>query len=183
MTPRSLTRFFLIAAVVSATLFAGTGTALACSCMIPNAEALLAESDGAFVGTLIERPQPRIGLSSSSADPAAWVFEVEESYKGDISSPITVISAISGASCGLELSEGDSASLFVHRNGDQWEGNLCSTMGPEALLDASIPPVPFDSTQQSGSALARWVLLSVVLLGFGAFGWNRRPGKNKTRDD
>ena len=183
MTHRSLARFLIIAAVASATVFVGSGTALACSCLAPNAEALLASSDGAFVGTLLERPQPPVGVEFSSGDPAPSVFQIEESYKGELRSPITVISAISGATCGFELSEGDTASIFVNRSGDHWEGGLCSTMGPEALAESSFEPESFESGAQDDSALARWVFLSVVALGLGVVGWNRWARTDKPIDD
>lgn len=154
-------RGFLIALLVGVGLVSAPKTALGCSCIAPDAEELLASSDGAFVGTLIEEPGPGIGIVSS-ADEVPYVFEIEAAYKGDLASPITVVSARDGASCGIEVPLGEKAALFINRSGNQWHGNLCAQMGSDALLDGGLPPIPFgEASPSSESNLARWVLVGL----------------------
>lgn len=165
-------RVALIGLLVAGGLVAGAESALACSCVIPDATGLLEGSDGAFVGTLIKAPGEPLAGVVSSADQVPYVFEIDAAYKGDLDSPITVFSARSGASCGLEMGIGQQASLFVDGDGGQWTGSLCSTMGPEALLDGDFEPIAFGLSGDSGLAaetsLARWALL--VIVGIGAVG-------------
>ncbi len=106
-----------------------------------------------------------------------YVFEVVSGHKGDITEPMTVWSAASGASCGLELAEGSSASLFVQKVGDRWEGALCQTMGPEALAEfpevtvGDAPePNPLDDPS---SNVARWVLGGLAVGAVGALAITR----------
>lgn len=165
-----IVRLLVLGALTTVTLLATAGPASACSCLIPDAEALFANADGAFVGTLVQAPSQPITGVVSSADPVPWVFEVQAAYKGDISSPITVTSPLSSASCGLEMVEGDRASLFVYRDGDGWRGDLCSTMGPEALAAGPFVEVAFSRDSQSGSSEARWALGIVAAVGAGAVG-------------
>jgi len=93
---------------------------------------------------------------------------VEAAYKGEIENPMVVFSAISGAECGFEMSEGSTASLFVTRVGDEWQGNLCQTMGPEALLESGFITIEWGTADTGeASTLARWVLAGVVAIGVG----------------
>ena len=61
-----------------------------------------------FVGTLVDTRQPlvRVPGMTSSIDPVAKVFEVAEVRKGEVSARAEVLTAASGASCGLEVDEG-----------------------------------------------------------------------------
>lgn len=161
----TLLRFLLVAVIAGTTVVTGAGTALACSCIAPEPQNLLETTDGAFVGTLVERPAE---ASGDSADMVPWVFEVEAAYKGAIENPMVVFSAISGASCGFEMSEGSSASLFVTQVGDEWQGNLCQIMSPEALLESGFTTIEWGTTDTGGATtLARWALAGVVAIGVG----------------
>lgn len=138
--------------------------------MAPDAAELLAHSDGAFVGTLIDEPGPLIGVGSS-ADMVPYVFEVDVAYKGEISNPITVKSARSSASCGLAMGLGQQAAIFVDRDGGEWTGSLCATMGPEALLDGPFEPIPLvESAPNAETQVARWAVLGVGVIAGVALG-------------
>jgi hypothetical protein len=164
----TLLRILLAAVIAGTTVVTGAGTALACSCIAPDPQSLLETTDGAFVGTLVERPAEPSGDIVSSADMVPWVFEVEAAYNGAIENPMVVFSAISGASCGFEMSEGSSASLFVTRVGDEWQGNLCQTMSSEALLESGFITIEW-GTADTGEAtiLARWALGGIIAVGVG----------------
>ena len=164
----TLLRFLLVAVIAGTTVVTGAGTALACSCIAPEPRNLLETTDGAFVGTLVERPAEPSGDIVSSEDTVPWVFEVEAAYKGEIENPMVVFSAISGAECGFEMSEGSTASLFVTRVSDEWQGNLCQIMSPEALLESEFMTVEWGTTDTGeATTLARWALGGIIAVGVG----------------
>lgn len=57
-------------------------------------------------------------------DPALWTFEVDRVFKGDAATRQVVVSAISGASCGLEVAEGETYVVFAHRESRAYEPSL-----------------------------------------------------------
>lgn len=127
-------------ALVSCLVVVGpAGEALSCSCAIPDPSETLARADGAFVGTLLERPTEPMGDDFGGV----WVFEVEEWVKGDLGAQVGVHSALDGAACGFELAEGDQAGVFIYNDNGRPVGGLCDTTTPEALLAAN-QPVVFD---------------------------------------
>ncbi len=168
---RTIPRALLVVALAAMSLHLGTQSALGCSCMEPDAADLLANSDAAFVGTLVAVPdQPAIG-AISSADQVPYVFEIQTVYKGELDTPITVYSSRDSASCGLEVGLGNSATLFVDQSDDGWRGSLCSTMGPEALADGTFEPLPFgQAPEPPAQDFARWALLGVGAVAGAAVG-------------
>ena len=124
-----------------ATLAYGVEPAAACSCALGDARTRLARADGAFVGTFVEKREPaEVG---SSADDAVYVFRVEQTVKGSLPATLEVVSPVSGASCGLELSPGDRVGLLLRRDGDVWRALLCDQVAPGELLAAARPlPAP-----------------------------------------
>ena len=93
----------------------------------------------------------------SSADPAIWTFAVSEVYKGDVAPTQPVVSAVSGATCGLELAHQGEFFVFVNRRDlmgqptpDQYHANLCggtrsTSAGPLAVA-ALQPPTTVVTT-------------------------------------
>jgi len=172
---RQAARLLLVLSISVASLVTGTGTAFGCSCMMPNAQDLFAGADGVFVGTLQHRPSDvNIGVTSS-ADPIELVFSVVDAYKGEIEDPMLIMTAISGASCGIEMAEGSSALLFVDLIDGEWHGNLCATMGAEAQAELGVPEIPFAKAGgDDATTMARWVLAGVILVAIAGFGLSRR---------
>ena len=92
-------RLFLAGMVAAVAVVAATATpAHACSCAMPDPRSLLAQTDGAFVGRLIERRDLGDGR-------AIFTFRVERRVKGAIGSTVDVESASNGAACGLETTD------------------------------------------------------------------------------
>lgn len=133
----------LSTAVVGAVLLAGSmlqllvlaGPAAACSCaQAPEDPANLARADVVFVATLEARTEPLRGEVWSSATPATYVFEVSQVLKGEATARQEVLSASSGASCGLEIHGPGPFLVLATRGGDglvepgdgQLAANLCS---------------------------------------------------------
>lgn len=162
---KRITKLMLIAALALASLPLGAQSALACSCMAPDAQDLFANSDGAFVGTLIDSPGENGRPFANSAEQVPYLFEVEAAYKGEITSQVAVMSAISSASCGLSMQEGARASVFMWVDGGEWHSGLCSTMDAEALLDGPFEAIDIVAADDIPTApetdLARWALVGI----------------------
>src|SRR4249920_3220105 len=100
MRTRTSTRRSAVVPVLAFLLVvAGAQAAHACSCLIGDPRDALHRSDGAFVGTLVERTE---------VDPqtSIFTFEVETAVKGTVGAEVDVRSASNGASCGLEVDFG-----------------------------------------------------------------------------
>lgn len=124
----------LLAAVIFAIVVTAV-PAKACSCAIGDPRDALAQSDGAFIGTLLSQtPDPGDGGESST-----YTFTVDEEVKGDLDGTIEVHSASNGASCGLEVPIGGQTGLFLRDDGGVWWSSLCSQIDPDELRAAAEP--------------------------------------------
>lgn len=135
----------LLAAVAIASLFVVVGPAddaRACSCAMSDPASQLEQSEAAFVGKLLERPDQAAAPDGFSA---IWVFEVEEWVKGDLGEQVGVHSGLGGGDCGLEMNVGDRAGVFLYNDNGQPSSGLCSVTTPEAMVAANRPLV-FDGT-------------------------------------
>jgi hypothetical protein len=134
---RSLLMAFLLAGtwiVVSAE------DSWACSCAVGEPRDALAESDAAFVGTLIERSEGGPSIPYYGDRVATFRFEVSDDLKGNLEEEIEVVTSADGASCGLEVGEGTSVGLFLTwANDGVWTSGLCSQIEPDVLLRAAAP--------------------------------------------
>ena len=140
------------ALLAAAVVLVPAGAAVACSCVeAPPDRALLARSDVAFTGTLVERHQPTLlpGLSSSN-DPAVLVFDVVGVHKGSVAERQGIETARSGASCGLELTQGREALVFADLVDGHLVGSLC---GGSRELAAGAQPLGAGSAPRPGSSV------------------------------
>ena len=129
--------------------------AAACSCAVMSEARKAAYADAIFVGTLIDRRigEPT-GAVTSSTHMAVWTFEVSRAYKGTVSKRQEIATAMSGASCGLELSGPGPFLVFARRPNDavakswwgdrqldpgQYVSHLC--LGSRAMSDGGEPTV------------------------------------------
>ena len=162
----------------------GPGPAWACSCVrdIGGSEDdyFFRQADVVFTGTLTERREPPFSLTRSSADPATFVFRVEAVHKGRASRVQGLTSAMSGASCGIELPEGRSALVFAERRDGELTANLCGgsrvLAGDETPFDTVADPREGSSIPLTGSGLWLSALgaAAVVLAGVGFLVARRR---------
>ncbi len=103
----------LVAAVVPVIGVAADATpAHACSCLASTDADAFARADAVFVGRLIGYEVPR--RPTSSLAPAVWKFKVRDVYKGKVLRKQEVVSAVSGASCGLEIPERGTFLVFAN---------------------------------------------------------------------
>lgn len=80
----------------------GASPSFACSCAMAGTEQYVSGADAVFTGTVTDKEPPSQRPVMSSMDPVTYTFDVERAFKGDLSDPLPVRSAMSGASCGLE---------------------------------------------------------------------------------
>lgn len=113
----------------------------ACSCARAGTAEYVDNAVAVFTGTVTDKEPPPKRPVMSSMDPVTYTFDVERSFKGDVASPTEVLSAMSGASCGLEgVRAGKRYVVFAHqgRSGDLW-GSLCGGTAPwSAELEADV---------------------------------------------
>lgn len=100
--------------------------------MVPDAAQLLADSDFAFVGSIVDK-QP-VGRGEFGGE-AIFTFQVSGWAKGNLGETVAVRSADNGAACGYELALGQEAAIFVNKINGTLQGGLCATMDA-ASLDA-----------------------------------------------
>jgi MYXO-CTERM domain-containing protein len=185
----------LVVVAVATVLFGAPEPASACSCAGFTDEQALAGHDAAFTGTLVEVITPP-GDNFSTSDPERFVFEVDDVVKGTVFTRQSVVTARSGASCGLEISGPGTYLVFASEDAVRMSGaldgelysNLCS--GTRALAGGVLPasfgdtsdPLPGASPIGDGGSGAGVSAVQVVaivagiaLLGAGyVFGIRRR---------
>ena len=119
-------------ALFGAALFAVWGPAApasACSCAGGSTQQFFARADVVFTGTLVSREVSHPAAPTmSSADPALHVFAVGAVFKGGAAEQQGVVSAESGASCGLELSGDGPFAVFATRDASLPEGRYAATL-------------------------------------------------------
>ncbi len=162
--------------------------AAACSCATVDVRERLPEADGAFVGTLLSRDDPRpVNGAFSSATVIRYRYRVERVVKGDIpSGTVDIWAAAEGASCGLETPPGQRAGLLLDRQGDRWTSGLCSQADPDALVQdgqalpppsGTVVPAVLVGASDGGGSGGRPILAGgagAALLAAGAAGLRRR---------
>ena len=130
-------------------------TARACSCMMPDVDRFLAESDFVFAGSLLERQGGEGQVGDFGVDNVPFRFEVDAVYKGDLRDPtVEVWSASNGAACGFEMAIGEPVAIAASLSGGRLTGSLCATFGVHQLeaaaADAGIEPsLPAESPPET----------------------------------
>ena len=135
----------LLSALVGALVVVGASPAQACSCAGGTTAQFTERADAVFTGRLVSRDEPDEPIRSST-DPALHVFAVDAVAKGVVSERQEVLSPLSGASCGLELTGEGPVVVFATRTADPY----INASGPELeddqyyayLCDGSAPLTP-----------------------------------------
>ena len=133
----------LVSALVGAALLAliVPAAAHACSCASygsprDDARAILAGSDGAFIGVLksvrrtSSEPQPG---ELTGPDRAVFKYRVRESFDAKLGDFVTLNSTTDDGICGLSSGKGYKVALGIYRHRDGWTSGSCSYMRPKAL--------------------------------------------------
>lgn len=178
--------------VLCASLFAalsivvvGAGPSFACSCVTAEAAAHVGGATVVVSGTVTDVVPPRSTKVMSSMDPATYIVEVDQVFKGQAGPTVEVLSPNSGASCGLEnVVPGRRYVVFASHQSmegtdtDHLWANLCGGTGPAtpellaAVEEATGPPTtaayeselavtfdePTDEQPADDDVLADWAL-------------------------
>ena len=118
----------LLALGLLAALFVVWGPASpaqACSCAGAATAEQFNGADAVFTGRLVDRSVDSGWPTSSSADPARHVFDVEVVLKGRVHQHQAVFSAADGASCGLELDGTGPFVVFAWHHDERLRADLC----------------------------------------------------------
>jgi hypothetical protein len=170
MLRRLLSVTFLLGLVM---LAAPVAQVIACSCAQMNREEALSNADVAFVGVVAAIDDPSMGPMVSSGDPLRYTFALEETLKGELSGTLEVLSARSGASCGMEFGLAQRWRVFAYVDeSGHLQSHLCS--GNELLAEGvPISTSPTPSPSPVVALLAGGAVLA--LAGFSAWAFMRRP--------
>lgn len=101
------------------------GPAQACSCAEASTAVHFGGADAVFTGRLVDRSVDSGWPTSSSADRARHVFDVEVVLKGGAHRRQAVFSAADGAGCGLELDGTGPFVVFASHSDDRLRADLC----------------------------------------------------------
>lgn len=110
----------LLGTLLGALVVLGATPAQACSCAGGTTAEFAERADAVFTARLVAREVPR--ELRTSADPALHVFVVDAVAKGVVSERQEVLSPVSGASCGLELTGQGPVAVFATRTADAFPG-------------------------------------------------------------
>lgn len=115
----------------------------ACSCAGADTAGYVDRADVVLVGVVTDRQGPPLRPVMSSGDPATYTVEVDRVFKGEARPTTYVLSADSGASCGLEgIEEGGRYVVFADRSGDELWASLCGgTAAADPALVAEVEAV------------------------------------------
>jgi hypothetical protein len=158
----------LFAGVVAALsiVVVGAAPSFACSCAGGGAADFVGRAGVVVSGTVTDVLAPSERRVMSSMDPATYVVDVDQVFKGESGSTLEVLSPNSGASCGLEDVE-PGGRYVVFASHQSMEGhdpehlwaNLCGGTGPAtpkllaAVEDVTGPPATGAVTTAYGSEL------------------------------
>lgn len=133
----------LLAGVLGALSFVvvAASPSFACSCAAASTAEYVEGADAVLTGTVADKEPPPKRPVMSSGDPTTYTFDAERWFKGEQADPVQVMSAMSGASCGIEgVRAGERYVVFASegRGGDLW-ASLCGGTAPwSAALEADV---------------------------------------------
>jgi hypothetical protein len=149
--PAARIALFLLAAVLGLVVVVGPSAqpASACSCMATTDAEAFERATAVFVGQVVDYQPPATAASMSSLDDAVWTFRVSEVFKGEVTRVQQLVSAVSGASCGLEIDRQGEYLVFASDSGDaaiRYRTGLCTgtrstATGAPELAVAPTPPL------------------------------------------
>lgn len=111
----------------------------ACTCAsqgspVEDAEAILADSDGAFIGVL--RSVRVLDQGNPNSD-AIFRYRVRREFSIELGRHVRVRASISSAACGLPSERRRKYALGITGRRGAWRSNLCSIADPRALKEAA----------------------------------------------
>ena len=110
--------------VASVVVLVSETPAGACSCVGWTEAEAFAAADVVFTGELVEVRRPDTSGTYASNDPVRLSFAVDAVFKGEARSVQSVVTALSGASCGMGDSWPGPALVFANENGGGIRGGI-----------------------------------------------------------
>lgn len=111
----------------------------ACSCAELTIDDAFGRADAVFIGELTEvRRSP---LTSTDA-PARYIFDVDRVLLGDVYEIQSIVSPVSGASCGIELPMNTRSIVFARSDEQGFDLGLVDGEYSSTLCDGNVPAVP-----------------------------------------
>ena len=177
MVPRILAALLLTLLAAVAT---PASVVCACSCAVIDTEEAMANASAVFDGAVAATSQPTGGNSAELID---YTIDVTRVYQGSVPARVIVRSAVSGASCGVELT-GD-VTVFAQGPVEDLRTTSCSAPAtvdrsrlgagspPSTASSATPSPEPPVSTLDTG-LLVFGALAGVVVLAGAAIWMVRR---------
>ena len=120
--------FVIVVVLLSGLIISEQKRAYACSCVAPGSyEEGLESNDWVFDGVVInKKTKSSLFGTKSTADLVEWTFQVNGSWKGEVTELMTVYSAESGVSCGYEFEVGKRYAVFARELEGIIKVSLCS---------------------------------------------------------
>ncbi len=135
-----------VSLLTTAAVLSRPSPACACSCGLVSPAEAFRQADAVFVGRLVDRQVDHGWPLSGTDDKAVLTFEVGEVYKGRVRARQEIVTAVSGASCGLELTGPGPFAVYARSEAyrpagppakDQYAASLCA--GSAHLYGAGRP--------------------------------------------
>ena len=135
MTP-TLRRFVPSVIIAGAGVFVPAGSAHACSCGELTIDEAFAAADAVFVGSLTE---VRRSPATSTDAPARFIFDVDRVLLGDVYETQSIVSPVSGSSCGIEVQMNTSSIIFARSDEQGFDLGLVDGEYSSTLCDGNVP--------------------------------------------
>ena len=182
---RTVVRLWLAALVALGGMLLVPTSAHACSCVSADPRDFARWADVVLVGTVRDRDvdRPFWGLTGDPGQ-VTYGVAVDRVLKGTAGTPVFVESAVSGATCGVDLSVGQTYLLYAEQSRDGGlSANLCggtddatpaSVHNAESLLGPASPPETPGGTRSDASGPSapggpetpvRWLASGAALTG------------------
>lgn len=141
--------------------------ASACSCAeAPPVEESLKNNAAVFSGVVKAVKQTGTSMNNEV------LIEVDEVWKGEVTSQTTVITASDSASCGFEFRGNVAFLVYANEQNENYHVNICdrTTLLSAADEDLAIlgegkPPIPFVEAPPERFPISFWFIGSVLLIG------------------
>ena len=137
------TGFLVMSLVAVGFVLGASAPAHACSCIARTEAQQVDTAEVVFRGVVTDKVLP-LGTPQSSLDPVEYTFDVEQVFKGSATTPQRATSAVSSASCGVELEVGGRYLVFADSETGQLTLSLCGGTRPAGPGEAPAgdPPAP-----------------------------------------
>ena len=162
---------------IACMLLFGVPEARACSCMGPNPVcSAYAKTDVLFVGKVLEivEPDPPIDQSTPRElfQSRLVRLSVNESFRGDASNMVSVLTGRGGGDCGYPFKVGETYLVYASKVNGSLQTGICSRTRP---LDQAVEDLEFLhslSSQSHGASIFGTVALYTQL---GIYDWEKKP--------